>query len=432
MDYHPSNPSLDQLGELAAHTMSSLRAFFDEHNHHPSPEHWLALEDIARTMEAMAEGTCPRQVFLSAIDPGVGKSQTVIHFARALLSSAEHRNVGMIICVGRINEAVSLADALADRHDHIAVLTSDETANAKGNATPKQAQVLITTQQRIERATDRSSFEAVSSFHYRGSPRQVRVWDEAWLPGVPITLTGDDIQLLIKQIRRISSDFANALWDFAVGFECSHDGAAIDVPDFGRAYSASDYDILVAVGIATGRLTDEQQAAASQLVALMGHTVRVGRDGKFGTAMTTYRPTMPDDLRPLLVLDASGRVRTAYGSIERHWRIITRLRPAVKDYYTAERCIYGPPQGAKSAFEAKLPELANGITATIQTKPNEQWLAVVHKTSRKIKDVEKAVRRQLQGSVHGGLAGDHLGPAYGDECLCRRAQRHLGRHAVHA
>ncbi len=411
MDYHPSNPSLDQLGELAAHTMSSLRAFFDEHNHHPSPEHWLALEDIARTMEAMAEGTCPRQVFLSAIDPGVGKSQTVIHFARALLSSAEHRNVGMIICVGRINEAVSLADALADRHDHIAVLTSDETANAKGNATPKQAQVLITTQQRIERATDRSSFEAVSSFHYRGSPRQVRVWDEAWLPGVPITLTGDDIQLLVKPIRQISSDFADALTELAVKLKSAADGEAVDVPDFCTAYGVTDYDILAAVGNAAGRLADEQQAAACQLIALMGHTVRVRRDGRFGTTMLSYRATMPADLRPIIVLDASGRVREAYGLIERHWGIITRLRSAVKDYSPLIVHVW-PTSGGKTAFEERLPELAKGIADTILAKPTEQWLAVVHKTGGKIRDVEKAICRALPDSVSRNLAaitwGQHM------------------------
>ena len=68
----------------------------------------------------------------------------------------------------------------------------------------EQAQVLITTQQRIEHATGRSSFEAVSGLYYRGSARQVRVWDEAWLPGVPVTLTGDDILLLVKPMRPIS------------------------------------------------------------------------------------------------------------------------------------------------------------------------------------------------------------------------------------
>ena len=63
--------------------MHDLRIFFDRRNHHPSPEHWMALEDIAGTMEAMADGKCSRKVFLSAVDPGIGKSQTVTHFARA-------------------------------------------------------------------------------------------------------------------------------------------------------------------------------------------------------------------------------------------------------------------------------------------------------------------------------------------------------------
>jgi hypothetical protein len=141
----------------------------------------------------------------------------------------------------------------------------------------------------------------------------------------------------------------------------------------------------------------------------MGHTVRVSRDGRFGKAMITYRPTMPDDLRPLVVLDASGRVRDAYGSIERHWGILTRLRPAVKDYSPLNVHLWST-SGGKSAFEAKLPELANGIAATIRTKPDEQWLAVVHKTGGKIKDVEKAVRSAAPGERRGQPSRHHMGP----------------------
>jgi hypothetical protein len=409
-------PARSRLGDLTTRTMRDLRTFFDQNNHHPSPEHWTALEDIARTMEAMADGKCPPQVFLSAIDPGVGKSQTVIHFARSLVSSAAHRKVGMIVCVARIAEAVSLADALADVRAGVAVLTADEKANAKSGATPEQAQVLITTQQRVDKATERGSFGAVSAFQYRGSPRHVRVWDEAWLPGVAVTLTGDDIQLLVKPIRPISSDFANALTDFAVQLKGATDGDAVEVPDFGNAYGASDYDILAAVGNATGRLTDEQQAAASQLVALMGHTVRIRRDGKFGPTMLSYRSTMPADLRPLLVLDASGRVRDAYGSIERHWGIITRLRSAVKDYSPLSVHVW-PTSGGKAAFEKE--KLVKGITETILTKPNEQWLAVVHKATGKIKDVEKAIRKQLPDAISTNLHvitwGQHMATnAYAD------------------
>lgn len=95
-------------GPLTTHTMASMREFFDAADHRPNDEHWAALAAIASTTERMAEGRCESRVFLSAVDPGVGKSQTVLHFARALLNSPEHRTVGMMICVGRLAEAETI------------------------------------------------------------------------------------------------------------------------------------------------------------------------------------------------------------------------------------------------------------------------------------------------------------------------------------
>jgi hypothetical protein len=107
------NPGLP-AGPLAARTMADLRAYFASRGHHPSAEHWAALEDVVRTLDAMAAGTCDRTVFLAALDPGVGKSSAVLAFARSLLASPDHHEVGMIVCVGRIAEAKSMAEALRD------------------------------------------------------------------------------------------------------------------------------------------------------------------------------------------------------------------------------------------------------------------------------------------------------------------------------
>jgi hypothetical protein len=41
---------------------------------------WAALTELASVLEAMAEGRCPPKLFLSSLDPGVGKTQTVTHF----------------------------------------------------------------------------------------------------------------------------------------------------------------------------------------------------------------------------------------------------------------------------------------------------------------------------------------------------------------
>jgi hypothetical protein len=61
----------------------------------------------------MANGTAPqRQVYLSSVDCGIGKSSTVIAFARSLLTP--DIEVGMLLCVSRKHGAETMAEPFAD------------------------------------------------------------------------------------------------------------------------------------------------------------------------------------------------------------------------------------------------------------------------------------------------------------------------------
>jgi hypothetical protein len=93
---------------LTEAALTSLKAYFDHHDHHPSDDHWGARSQVVSTMEAMVDGTAQAKVFLSSLDCGVGKTTATIHFARALVASPEHRDVGMIICVGRLTKRQTL------------------------------------------------------------------------------------------------------------------------------------------------------------------------------------------------------------------------------------------------------------------------------------------------------------------------------------
>ena len=86
---------------LSERTLETLRAFFENHDHRPSDDMWTALKAIAETLERMANGTCSHAIHLSSLDPGVGKTTTVIHFLKALLSSEQHREVAALVCVRR-------------------------------------------------------------------------------------------------------------------------------------------------------------------------------------------------------------------------------------------------------------------------------------------------------------------------------------------
>lgn len=290
LDMISTTSSTSSRGPIASAAMTSLEAFFQTSQHRPSAEHLAALASIANTMEAMADGWCEPVVHLSAVDPGIGKSQTVIHFARALVLSRAHSHVGMIICVGRITEARSLATALSDIRGSLAVLTSDLDVNALGDFDPDQAgnaQVLITTQQRIERATEGRAFGDVGAFRFAGEPRGVRVWDEAFLPGVVVTMSEDDLAFLLKPARSISPLFRAGLKAFCLELDGAANDQLIDIPDWTQTYGVTlpaFFDALQGGGL----VRDDQRMAATGIFALAGRTARIWKDNDRGAAVLSY------------------------------------------------------------------------------------------------------------------------------------------------
>ncbi|MBE7158426.1 MAG: hypothetical protein INR62_08345, partial [Rhodospirillales bacterium] len=384
-----------RLGTLATTTLRDLRATFAAGGHNPSPEHFAALADIAATLEAMAEGHAAPKVYLSALDPGVGKTETLVHFLRVLLRSHAHHSAGVLVCVGRIDEAKDIAGKLAEFRSSVAVVTSDEKANALGGAyAPDSAQVLITTQQRIELTANGRRFTDLRPFYYRGGPRMVRVWDEAWLPGRPVTLNRDDILSLLKPIRAPYSTLAEKLEDLSDAIRRTADGDAVAVPDFEATCGLSLYDVLNHLGGKWGRARDDHQTALMALLAVNGRITRVRRDGKTGNAMLTFRDTLPADLAPLLVLDASARVRQTYRDIEEHRGGVVRLRSAVKDYSPLTFHVWRT-SGSKSGFANNADALIQGIADAILTRPDERWLIVTHKPSARVRDIGAALRKLL-------------------------------------
>ena len=399
---------------LCARTMDRLGVYFTEKDHHPSADHREALQDIAETMASMANGVCEPHVFLSSVDCGVGKSSTSMAFARALMNSPQHQHVGMLICVGRIAEAEAMAADLVDRHDRIAVLTHETAASWTPEAL-NGAQLLITTQQRIARVTDGRPFGDIETLRYLGAPRQVRVWDEAFLPGVAIALNDDSLGPLLAPARRLNPGFRHGLWSLMGTLEKSRTGDLVDIPDWPNIYGVTPYELLAAVAAEWRPQTrwraahtqadqqhgneneepirDDQRMAVTSLFFLAGKTARVWRDNATGGAMLHYRDTLPDDLKPLLVLDASGRVRQTYADQERH-RGLRRLRPAQKDY-TPLTIHWWKRGGGKSSFKQGGAELAKGVAATIAARPTERWLAVIHRRDRRVGDVKAMILREL-------------------------------------
>ena len=105
------------------------------------------------------------------------------------------------------------------------------------------------------------------------------------------------------------------------------DGSSICIPDLAEVHGVDLNQALALVGD-----RPEQEQAVEVLWFLLGKHATVRRDGAFGETMLDYKDTLPDDIKPLLTLDASARVRTAYERWERDRGGIVRLPSAKKRY----------------------------------------------------------------------------------------------------
>ena len=219
-------PSPDETP--TAMTMRRLRKQFDKWEHKPSPAMWTSLEDLAHRMELIADGNADPNYYLSSLDPGVGKTETLMAFFGSMASFPRYDDVGVLICLSRLDEIAKMARRMGARlRGDFACLTSDSDINALGTAPRHEAKVLFTTHAMLTRrlqnpevatTVDDASedarrggptkdiayaprlFEELEEFFYQGEPRRLRVWDESLTPGLAITVNAWECYRLVSDV----------------------------------------------------------------------------------------------------------------------------------------------------------------------------------------------------------------------------------------
>ncbi len=318
---------------LAEKTLAALKASFSSRNHFPSEEMWTALKAIANTLESMANSACTKAFHLSSLDPGIGKTTTVIHFLNALMASPGHAEAAALVCVKRRDQIEAIVKEAGLGKGAFAVLTAHNGLNSLGASNPKDARVLFTTQSMVEMRSQGRLFANVAAFHYRGQPRAVRIWDEAILPGRPLTVSRDMIAFLFTPLRGHKPLMVEALEDLFTELRTAKDGSLHYLPDLGDNHSV---DLNEALRLVHGG-PQEQVQAVEALWYLFGRCVTIRQDGIYGNTLLDYRDTLPEDITPLLVLDASVRVRTAYKFWEKRRGGIQKLPSVTKRYDNGQR-----------------------------------------------------------------------------------------------
>ncbi|WP_025897482.1 hypothetical protein [Sneathiella glossodoripedis] len=400
------------LSELLSNaTIDNVKRFFNqETEHRPSEETYIALKAIATTLSTMALGEATHKIHLSSLDPGSGKTVTITQFVKTLSAFSkdypELDDVGVIVFLSRLEEIEKMVKEMSLAPSDFACITSDPEINELGlNAEGYGvARVIFTTQQMLESRLDGGSFENCKLFHFNDKVRQVRIWDESYLPGKGIVIQEFDLAQLVGVIGKCGhlrlSEEIRKLSDEVLSKE---KGEVILLPEFHELINTSEHQLLADIQEHSVS-RDDLCLVMSSLFFLSGKSVVIGSDGgrNGGVKIISYRETMPKDLAPLLVTDASGRVRYTYHLMKRDRGDILELPTSKKHYKNLTVCVWSRG-GGKSSWIKHHSVLTAGIVETIKKEPERKWLIVHHlpkeSGSASIPNIELEVSRQLPSDI---------------------------------
>lgn len=400
-------PTLDD--SLSEKTLTSVCQALRDLGSSLSPAMIEGLQDLAETLESMAEGNLPPRYYLSSMDPGVGKTTLIQHYLHHLLASSSHGEVSVLVCLSRRDEVRTFVEKLTEHHAMIGVDTADGDINALAGTTPQEARILFTTQQMLEKSCRDRSFDEVSRFSYRGSPRQVRIWDESMLPGESVTVSADELLGLIDPTRKELPELAKGIEELVGELREAPANRLFQVPSAQELGGAGAHTVLSQL---PGQKDGQPGEIAGRLLDLLGCVLPLRRDNLGVPMLLDIRDTLPRGFAPVVILDASGRVRHTYRLWEQDRGGLARLREVRKDYrnLTIKHWLAGG--GRHSFVRDEGEERVQAIAAAIMTKPHEDWLILHHKErgwSRIIRQIKDRIPSALHGNLHFLHWGDHHG-----------------------
>jgi hypothetical protein len=383
----PFSPSVTarSSSSLAALTLAAVTERLRDKGSILGGECREAIQALLEAFEAGLTGSLPKAYHLSAIDPGVGKTLSVATFLHTWKAQGFTPGSSVLIGLSRLQEIDAFLAGSGLAKEDVAVLTSDTARNDLGVHVECHgtARVMFTTQQMIERRTRGRTFAQASEFHFEGAPRQLRIWDESLIPARPLVLSMDQLTRVASALRSKSPELSVQAQAVVA------DLWATERPDW----------IVVPEGLAKiprhmRHSKDTQVAEAIETLRdLAGQTVTVVDGGEGNISIAGASQPLPSDFSPVIILDASGRVRSTYRVWEEAGGPLRRLPSATKDYsalrvHLWERSVGQLAMGTPGAIE----DIAKALAEVIDGDAISDWLIVSYKAH----PVEKPLRDALK------------------------------------
>lgn len=403
-------------GDLAARVVTNTKQELTRYGRHLREEDIVSLDAVAETIEAMAYGRAKPKLFLSTQPTGWGKTAILVAAVQAIVSDPALAHIGIVVMVNSRDQIDALIDRLELREDEYAVRVDKneidwnergltglcKTKKAKQIA-HRFARVLFTTQQKLSNGLmlHNRDFDEMRFFDYCGpasadeieilkkapscgQKRQVRLWDEAYLPVDPVIITTEQIAAFTYRLASLGQQEAAA--GITHWLE-NLDEADLDyakVPDWPLhiRWSESDADKLfddLAEGDKAWRLLYEAMSVLPE------HTVKIVRqDYNKKTVAVSYRRSVPYNIEPLLIFDASGNEAVEYRFLEKNQGNVVQLPPATKTYRNVIIRFFDHKAG-QAAYRSKenIDVLASAAAQAVINKSQGDDVLIVHRKGEK-------------------------------------------------
>ena len=241
-----------------------------------------------------------------------------------------------------------------------------------GSSHINQAPILLTTHSMIEKRLIGRTWAEAEEFHYLGKPRQLRVWDESILPGLPITIPKRKLYLLMG-LGIEPHPLRNEIEGFTETVAKAENKQLVTVPEFADNYDR--HDVRRRIGADDRRNIG---GVLEDLWRLSGRPAHIMRDGDSGNTLVQYELHLPDDILPMLILYASARVRSTYRLQANLVQNVVWLKTSNKRYDNVTIRVRQRGSG-KRTFGKWYWEDLREISKTILQHPTHKTLVLHHK-----------------------------------------------------
>ncbi len=326
-------------------------------------------------MKQALDSTLEPAVYVMSADAGTGKSTAV----QTLLAEWKGKGFpgdGAIIFLNTLAEVDAYRIGAGLDNADYAVYSPDVTyaRYGVGREAAGVAPVLFTTHSMAHRRLPGTrSFEDAEFFYYKGKPRALRVWDESFLPVQYASFDLNDLHMLPSALKGRPRHEVTMFEALQQSLATVAAGDLIAIPFDLRGIA----DAVLTTGI---KVAEQARRTLEALSKLAGSNAQINGSADEGWYCIGIGLSIPADIAPLFVLDASARLTSRYDDWSAYGMKVVSLEPAALNY--GNLAIHCWDRGCGKTAMNKPDDrrtIMGAVADLINSKPTEGFLLVMSK-----------------------------------------------------